>query len=139
MNSFRKINKRTLVAGTALLALLMLFAQGVTLHVHSFDHKPLLNHHSIDDLISHSHAGVAHLSIDSSHEGHHDKVTSEISACPDCILNHASTNITVLALLAIALMFTLPALCQTTFPIMLCHISPSWRYYIFPQLRAPPL
>ena len=139
MYTFGKTNKRTLFAWTTLLSLLMLYAQGVTLHVHNFEHNPLQNHHSIDDLNDHSHLNMAHLSIDSSHEDHHDEVTSEISACPACILNQASSNVTVLALLAIVLMFILPARCQITFFSMDCDISRPWRYYIFPQLRAPPL
>jgi hypothetical protein len=139
MQSFRKTNKRILFAWTILLSLLMLNAQGVTLHVHSFEHTPLQNHHSIDDLNDHSHLNSAHLSIDSSHDGHHDEVTLEISACPNCILNQASTNVTVLALLAMALMFILPALNRTNFFSIHLNISRLWRDYISPQLRAPPL
>ncbi|MFT7186483.1 MAG: putative membrane protein YeiB [Pseudohongiellaceae bacterium] len=139
MHTFSKPNKRTLFVWATLLSLLMLFSQGVTLHVHSFDHNPLQNHHSIDDLNDHSHASVAHLSIDSSHEDHHDDVTSVISACPACILNQASTNVTVLAMLAMVLMLILPALCRTTFSSIHCGVKHPWRHYFFPQLRAPPL
>ena len=139
MHTFRKTNKRTLLAWTILLSLLILYAQGVTLHVHNFEHNPVQSHHSIDNLNDHSHVSVAHLSIDSSHEDHHDELTSEISACPDCILNQASTNVTVLAILAMVLMFILPARCRTTLFSIHCNNNLSWRYYLSPPLRAPPL
>jgi hypothetical protein len=139
MQTFRKNNKKTLATWTTLLSVLILFAQGVTLHVHSFDHNPLQNHHSIDNLNNHSHLSLAHLSIDSSHEDHHDGITSEISACPDCILNQASTNVMGLAVLAMVLMFILPAPCRTTFYSIHCHNSRPRRYHLSPQLRAPPL
>ena len=139
MNSVRKTNKRILFAWTIFLSLLILCAQGVTLHVHSFDHNPFQNHHSIDDLNEHSHLNVAHLSIDPSHDEHHNNVPSEMDASPDCILNQVATNVTVLAILTLVLMLILPVLCQNIFFSFHFNISRPWRCYFFPQLRAPPL
>jgi len=139
MNSFRKTNKRILFAWTIILSLLILFAQGVTLHVHSFDHDPLQNHHSIADLNDHSHLSEAHLSVDFSHNDHHDKVTSEIDASPDCILKQVSANVTVIALLAMALTLLLSGLCRNTFLRYCRYVALSRRYHLFPSLRAPPL
>ena len=139
MNSVRKTNKRILFAWTILLSLLILFAQGVTLHVHSFDHDPLQNHHSIGDLNDHSHLSEAHLSVDFSHNDHHDQVTSEIDATPDCIFKQLSANVAVIALLAMVLMLLLPALCRNTFLRHSRDAGLPRRYLLFPPLRAPPL
>ena len=139
MNFFRKIDQRILFAWAILLSLLILCAQGVKLHVHSFDHDPHQNHHSIDNLNDHSHLSEAHLSIDISHEDHHDEVTSEIDACPDCILKQASGNVLVLALLVMALTLFLPGLSRYIFHRHHGVVSIPWRHHLFPPLRAPPL
>jgi hypothetical protein len=136
MHSFRKTNKRLLAVWTLLLSLLMLNAQGVTLHVHNFEHDPLQNHHYIDDLNGHWHLNTAHLSTDSSHEGHHAEVTSEMNASPDCLVK---SKVTVIALLAMFFIWLLPTLCRYTFFRIHRNISRPWQYFLFPQLRAPPL
>jgi len=139
MQIIRKINKRVLFAWVILYLLLMLCAQSVTLHVHSFEHDPIQSHHSIDDFSDHSHKGVAHLSADSSHEAHHNGDTSESSACPDCLTNQFSVNVKVLALLTLAFLLLLPLLCINTFLRVYVDASIAWRFYILPPLRAPPL
>ncbi|MFT6264041.1 MAG: hypothetical protein ACJAWS_000173 [Oleiphilaceae bacterium] len=139
MHSFRKTNKRLLAVWSILLSLLMLNAQGVTLHVHNIEHDPLQNHHSIDDLNDHSYLKLVHLTTDSSHEGHHADVTSEINACPDCLVNQVLSKITMIALQVMALIWILLVVCRTDFPRIHSNIKHPWRHYISPQLRAPPL
>lgn len=138
MDFFRKIDKRILIAWTVLLSLLMLSAQGVTLHVHSFDHDSHQGHHSIDNINGHSHIGGAHLSLDSSHQDHHDETTTVIDACPDC-LKQVASNLLMAALIGIVLFLPVPGLYRNKFPINRGNVSLPRRFHLIPPLRAPPL
>lgn len=119
--------------------MLILSAQGVTLHVHGFDHDPHQSHHSIDNLNDHSHLEEAHFSFDSSHQDHHDEVASEIDACPDCILKQASGTVLTVALLTIVLFLLSLGLSRNRFLPFRSKVSLPWRFHLFPPLRAPPL
>jgi len=139
MQTIRNIDKRVLSAWVILLLLLMLCAQSVTFHVHSFEHDPIQSHHSIDDIADHSHNGDVHLSVDSSHEEHHTAETSAVDACPDCLINQLSVSVKVLALFALVYLLLLPLLCRNTFHRIYDDTNLFWRFYISPPLRAPPL
>ena len=134
MQAFRKINKEIRLPLAILLSLLLLCAQGVTLHVHSFEHDSFQSHHSIDNLNEHSHLNVAHLTIDASHDEHHGNVSSEIAASPNYILNQISSNMIMLALLTIILMLVLPILCRYILFHIHFNINRLWQYYFSPQL-----
>jgi hypothetical protein len=139
MEDFRRINNKLMPAWAVLLSLLILSAQGVTLHIHSVDHDPHQSHHSIDDLIDHEHPGQAHVSFDSSHQDHHDEVASEIEACPDCILKQVSANLLSIALVAIVLFLLTPGFYRTRLLYNRGKVSLPPQFHILPPLRAPPL
>lgn len=138
MQFIRNINKRVLFTLAALLLLLMLSAQNVTLHIHSYEHDPIQSHHSIDQLIDHTHLSDAHLSIDSSHAVHHDGIASEVDACPDCLVNQLSLSLKSIAVLTVVLLLLLPLLSKTVF--LRIENTPPFlrRRYLSPALRAPP-
>ena len=136
---FRTANQPILLAWTFVLTLAIFSVQGITLHVHSLDHNHHHNHPSIDTLDTHSHLSEAHLSFDSSHADHHDELSSEIDACPDCIFKQASSPILAVALLAMLVILLPPALNRAPFPRDRDKARPAWCYHVFPPLRAPPL
>jgi len=138
MQFIRNINTRVLFAWAALLLLLMLCAQSVTLHIHSYEHDPVESHHSIDQLIDHTHLSDAHLSIDSSHAEHHDGVASEVDACPDCVVNQLSLSLKSIAIITVVFSLFLPLLIKFVF-LRIENTPPLLRRrYLSPSLRAPP-
>jgi hypothetical protein len=121
-----------------MLFVVLLCAQSVTLHVHSFEHDPIQTHHSIDDIAGHTHHSDAHFTIDSSHQEHHDGSSVEVDACPDCLINQHSVNAKTIALLSFAFSLFLPLLFRRFFPSLYQEVSSFRRFYLAPPLRAPP-
>ena len=138
MHFIRNINKRVLFALVALLLLLMLCAQSVTLHIHNYEHDPVQSHHSIGQLVDHTHSLDAHLSIDTSHAEHHDGAPSAVDACPDCIIKQLSLSLKSLAIISIVFLLFLPRRNKFLF-LRIENIPPRLRQrYLSPPLRAPP-
>ena len=140
----RKTSKSTLHLWVVLLALALLCAQGVKLHVHALDH----DHHQHDhhthknELLAsdHSHVSIAHLSLDNSHSDHHDKVIYESDACPDCLLTKVSSKLPLAALLAVLFTLLLMGVCRLAFVQRRdIFVFFSRRCHFTPPLRAPPV
>ncbi len=136
MNSFRRINNRTLLGLSLLLSLALLCAQGVRMHVHELDSS---HSHLIDKTDGHENLSKAHFAHDTSHSEGHDNVVSEVDISPAGLLKNLYNNISVIAIFALFITLfwfvSAPQLMQyqrERKPIV--H-----RYYAFsPPLRAPP-
>lgn len=139
MNTIRNINKKALLPFLVMLFFVLLSAQNVTLHVHSFEHDPIQTHHSIDDISAHTHHSDAHFTIDSSHQEHHDGSSVEVDACPDCLIIQLSVTAKIFALLSFAFSLFLPLLFRRVFSSLYQEVSTFRRFYLAPPLRAPPL
>ncbi len=137
MELFRQINKRILLLWSLLLCLALVCAQGVSLHIHIFDHDEYPHQaHAIDDA-EHNHISKAHSAFDTSHN---NSTASDIDIDPDGMLKNTSSSISAIAF--ISFFFTLIVFvssrqlvyCRKESDVLLC------RYYLIsPPLRAPPL
>ncbi len=148
MNSFRQIDRRTLLLWVLLLSLALLCAQGAKLHVHNLDHGQD-NHHNdyhshthdaIDEVVDHGHLSKAHFTHDTSHNDHHDGVVSEVDVTPDGLLKNTNNNVFAIALFV--LFFTLITFVSSRQSVQRCRerkLVRHSRYVLSPPLRAPPL
>lgn len=137
---FRQMKKPTLYLWTLLLSVVLLCAQGVKLHVHSFDHDQQHSHIAAEDVATHSHLSEFHLSTDIAHIDHHGELVPEFDASPDCFLKKVSSNVLTLALLVTLFAFLLAGFYQRTFLRYRARDTIIfWRYLLSPPLRAPPL
>ncbi|WP_455218554.1 hypothetical protein [Kaarinaea lacus] len=153
MELFRKTNKSILLYWVIFLSITLICAQGVTLHVHTVDHDHFhghSQHHSQqhkhdslpDQLITaeHTHISIAHLSVDSSHSSHHDRVIFESDACPDCLLTKISSKVPLAALLSVLFILLLFGIYRRTYERRRDdNILYLFRPHFTPPLRAPPV
>lgn len=142
MESIRRINRQTLLVWCLLLSLLLLCAQGVTMHIHIVDHahdKYLDHSHFIGETSDHSHISKAHLSNDTFHNDHHNEAVTEIDVTPEGVLKNLSNNIIALALFALLLILVLPITSRQVRHRIHKNPSTLYHYYLIsPPLRAPP-
>lgn len=146
MQHLRKMKKSSLVFWVILLSIALLSAQGVMLHVHAVDHdhhqRQTHNHDSLLDqqpTAEHTHISIAHLSADTSHSDHHDRVIYENDACPDCLLTKISHKAPVTALIFMLFILLLTGVCRQSYKRRRDdNIHFSWRFHFTPPLRAPP-
>lgn len=142
MTFFRQTKKHTLFLWILLLSTVLLCAQGVKLHVHSFghDHDQRHSHIALEVEVEHSHLSEVHLSTDVSDDDHHDEAVSELDLSPSGLLKKVSNSVLTLALLATVLTLLFPGFYQ-----QIVHrrrdkdVFLPWRYLLSPPLRAPPL
>lgn len=142
MNHFRQMKKSTLLIWTLLLALAILCAQGVKLHVHNFghDHEQQFSSISPEVVTEHSHLSDIHLTTDISHADHHDEVISEQNASPQALLKQISSYGSMLAIFVITFILILySAYVVTVHRRFDINIAIARRYILSPPLRAPPL
>ena len=146
MTFFRQTKKHTLFLWTLFLSIVLLCAQGVKLHVHSFGHDHDQQHSHIalevevEVEVEHSHLSEAHLSTDVSHDDHHSEVVSELDANPNGLLKKVSSSALTLALFATVLTLLFPGFYQQIFHRRRDKaVFLPWRYLLSPPLRAPPL
>lgn len=141
MLNLRKLNKSVLFAWVILLCLALLCAQEVKLHTHNLghDHVQEHSHISVDTSTEHSHLTPAHLSIDSSHADHHDKLVSETDITPDTVLKNISSKTIMLAIFFFILSLLLPGYYRLSFWRRKNDTVFSKPYKLLPLLRAPPL
>jgi len=141
MNFFRAYHKSNLLLWVTLLSLTLLCTQHLQLHVHSLDHEPYQHH---DNLLSnnsdHSHIVTKHLSIDTSHQDHHDEVMLEMNASPDTISHSSSAQVPSFDLLILyILLLVLGAYRSLGFKTRpFAEGIRKRHFYLIPQLRAPP-
>lgn len=126
-----------------MISIMLLCTQNLTFHIHSLDHhEPLQQHDSQIEMNNgeHDHIAMKHLSIDSSHDDHHDLLVVEMDASPETIFKQPSLNGSSVALFA--LFFTLLILgIYTRYIPRACGLTifvPVKRFHLFPLLRAPP-
>jgi hypothetical protein len=142
MNHFRQMKKPILLISTILLAIAILCAQGVKLHVHNFghDHQQQFSSISSEVVTEHSHISDIHLTTDASHADHHNEVISEQNASPQALLKQISNDGPMLAVFVIAFIFLLySAYVITLHRRFDINIAIARRYILSPPLRAPPL
>ena len=135
------MQKRTLFLWVLLLSIAVISAQGSVLHVHSFGsgHD---SHDSIAPEIAaqHSHQNTIHLAKDSSHSDHHGEVISELNTNHQALLKNASSNNTILAILA----SVVTLLIDSGYSPGIVHrrdnnnVASVRRYLFSPPLRSPP-
>ena len=141
MNFPRACQKSTLLLWAVLLSVTLLCTQHLQFHIHSLDHEPYQHH---DDLLSnngdHSHVATKHLSIDASHQDHHDEVMLEMDASPDSIAKPTSVQIPSIDLLILYILLFALGVCRSlgykTRPFAEGLLQR--HFYLIPQLRAPP-
>ncbi len=145
MELFRKTKKSILLYWVILLSIALVSAQGVTLHVHAVDHTHH-HHHKHDSLpdqlttAEHTHISIAHLSVDSSHSSHHNRVLFESDACPDCLLTKISSKVPLAALLSVLFVLLMVGVSRQTYQNRRDDIFLFlfWSHFT-PPLRAPPV
>ncbi|MCK5649430.1 MAG: hypothetical protein KAI22_11180 [Gammaproteobacteria bacterium] len=136
---FRQIKKRTLFLWVLLLSTALLFAQSMTLHVHTFDHEQEYSHDSTEVAIEHIHLTEAHLSTDISHGDEHDQIMSEVDVSQDGLMKKVSSNLIMLALFTIVLtILTSHFYLRIFYRYRDNDAAIPWRYLLSPPLRAPP-
>lgn len=145
MNSFRQINKHTLLLWSLLACLALLSVQGVKLHAHNLDHKPsgLFPDYSFHVIVGHvANEADYHqdfLAHHMSHD-HHDNGVSEIDISPDGLLK--SSNNSTYSLELFAMFFVLMALFVPQQQLVQrCRkrkLAFHRFYAVSPPLRAPP-
>ena len=143
MNFFWQRNNTKSHFLIGLLSITLLFTQNLQFHVHSMDHNPVqdFGDESLTIDLEHDQTAIKHLSIDTSHADHHDRLIHEMDASPDALVKLLLTNAPTIYL--IALLFTLFYLGILVLRIIrIRHIDdfvPRRRSYFIPPLRAPPL
>ena len=139
MEYFRRLNRQSLLCGVLLLAMALICAQGVGLHIHGMEGHG--DYHSHEHAGGHVHMGKAHYVFDVSHhdhKDHHDTSDSQIDLSPDGLLKNAKT------LFAIALIVFLFILLGKVFTQRILFRRREYGHYICnhyiisPPLRAPP-
>lgn len=142
MNSRHGTSRRFLQLWVLLLAASLLFAQGIRLHLHDFDHDAVQQHADAFGApsLEHFHLSGLHPSLDASHADHHQGTVAEVDATPDGIFKQFAGKWPLLLALLVAIFALQP-------PAFLAmrdrrrEVIPTlpWRYLLGPPLRAPPL
>jgi len=139
MEFFRRINRLALLLWSVLITLSLLSAQGVALHVHSFEHGSDESHvHGMDEVSDHAHLNQVHFTYDETHNDYHDGVVSEIDVSPEGLLKSFNN---VLAIVLVA--FIVSVVMLSTARLLLCRyrdskLTVNKHYVLSPPLRAPP-
>ena len=139
MEFFRRINRFALLLGSVLITLSLLSAQGVALHVHSFEHGSNESHaHGMDGASDHAHLNQVHFIYDETHHDYHDGVVSEIDVSPEVLLKSFNNILAIVSVAFFVLLVLLPALRQLVCRYRASKLIFNKHYALSPPLRAPP-
>ena len=138
MTSYRPQIDRLAPMWVVILSLMLLWSQGVRLHVHSYAHE----HERLSASDRHcalDHGSEVHLAIAAQDAEHHADVMSELDISPEGIPAHAGVQLFVWGLLTILILFEPLIRKGLVIPRHTIHWRLPWRFHVLsPPLRAPP-
>ena len=138
MPYFRQLRTGFAPFWAVLLALVLLWTQGVRLHVHSFEHE----HNRLSDGglrgCELPHGSEVHLAVAVS-DGHHTQAMSELDITPDGIPTQSDGPLTFWVVPASLVLFTSPVFISVLLQRLIgCRLPPGNFRALPPPLRAPP-
>lgn len=139
MTSFPQQNKRLAALWAILLGLMLLWSQGIRLHVHSYQQEHAWLNGGGQEACELAHGSEVHLAIAATDEGHHTEAMSELDISPEGIPVKPDDQPTVWTLINVTILGSPPVVTATVPSSEIRrrrlphHFSP-----LPPPLRAPP-